>query len=209
MTGRHTKQEIGQKYNDFASKYDLAEAIPELLGLRRLRKSLLSQAEGNVLEIAAGTGRNLQHYPTGCNITAIDLSEGMMGIARKKASDLGITVDFHYMDAEDLSFEQNSFDTVVDTLSACTFLDPVKALGEMARVCKPGGKILLLEHGRSNRGWLGQFQDWRADSHARQLGCVWNREPQDMVLEAGLLVISARRSFLGIFHTVVASPPTG
>ena len=207
MASRHTKQEIGQKYNDFASKYDMADAIPELLGVRRLRKKLLSQAEGDVLEIAAGTGKNLRHYPAACNLTTIDLSEGMMGLARKKASDLGLTVDFQCMDAEELSFEDDSFDTVVDTLSTCTFVDPVKALGEMARVCKPTGKILLLEHGRSNRGWLGRFQDWRANSHAKQLGCIWNREPQDMVLEARLRVISARRSFMGVFHTIVAAPP--
>ena len=132
----------------------------------------------------------------------------MMDIARKRAKDLLITLDIRSMDAENLSFEDDSFDTVVDTLSTCTFPDPVKALREMARVCRPNGKILLLEHGRSNRGWLGRIQDWRAESHARQLGCVWNKEPQDIVLEAGLYVISARRSFLGIFHTIVASPPT-
>ena len=208
MASRHTKQQITQRYNDFASKYDKADAFLEILGLRRLRKSLLSEASGEVLEIAAGTGRNFQHYPTGCNITAIDLSDAMMDIARKRAKDLVITLDIRSMDAENLSFEDDSFDTVVETLSTCTFPDPVKALREMARVCRPNGKILLLEHGRSNRGWLGRIQDWRAESHARQLGCVWNKEPQDIVLEARLYVISARRSFLGIFHTIVASPPT-
>lgn len=207
MAKSEPKQEIGKNYNDFASKYDKAEAIPEFLGLNRLRKRLLSQAAGAVLEIAVGTGRNLQYYPAECRISAVDISDGMLGFAKKKADALGLKVDFQSMDAEALSFKDDSFDTVVDTLSTCTFLDPVKALGEMARVCKPGGKILLLEHGRSNRGWLGRFQDWRAEKHAKQLGCVWNKEPQDMVMDAGLHVISARQSFLGIFHTIVASPP--
>jgi len=76
----------------------------------------------------------------------------------------------------------------------------------MARMCKPNGKILLLEHRRSNRGWLGWFQDWRAEKHSQQLGCVWNREPLDIVLEAGLQVVLEKRSFLGVFHSIVASP---
>lgn len=206
---RQTKQEIARKYDGFAPKYDRAEALFEFLGLRRLRANVLAQAEGNVLELAVGTGRNLEHYPTGCSLTAVDLSTGMLDLAKKKAAGLGMDIEFLTMDAEELSFDDDTFDTVVDTLSTCTFLDPVKALREMARVCKPGGKILLLEHGRSNRGWLGRFQDWRADGHAKQLGCVWNKEPLDLVRDAGLHVVSARRSFLGIFHNIVASPKTG
>lgn len=206
MDSHDAQAEIRRKYDDFASKYDKVDAVPELLGLKSLRKRLLAHAEGDVLEIAVGSGRNLAHYPPTCHLTAIDLSEGMMVIARAKAAKSGMAVDIHSMDAEHLSFPDNTFDTVVDTLSTCTFLDPVKVMREMARVCKPDGKILLLEHGRSNRNWIGRFQDWRVEKHAKQLSCVWNKEPHDMVLEAGLEVTSARRSFFGVFHSITAKP---
>ena len=97
-----------------------------------------------------------------------------------------------------------SFDTVVSSLTTCTFPNPVAALQDMARVCRTNGKILLLEHGRSNREWLGRLQDRRADRHAQQLGCHWNREPLKLVREAGLKVSNSQRLFFGVFHRIAA-----
>jgi len=130
----------------------------------------------------------------------------MLEIARKRAKTLGLKVNFLVMDAENLAFGDDSFDTVVDSMGICTFPEPLAALKEMARVCRDGGRILLLEHGRSDRGWIGGWQDRRADTHAKQLGCRWNREPVDLVQEAGLKIISAERRFLGIFHMIEATP---
>lgn len=76
----------------------------------------------------------------------------------------------------------------------------------MARACRAEGKILLLEHGRSDREWLGRFQDRRADSFAKPLGCHWNREPLELVKQAVLKVVRARRAFFGIFHLIEAMP---
>ena len=201
-----TNEEISGKYDAFAPRYDLAVGLLEILGMRRLRKKLLRQTSGDVLEIGVGTGKNLLLYPSSCKITAIDLSSGMMEIARRKAARRGLEVDFQLLDAESLKFADEGFDTVVDTLGTCSFTDPVGAFREMARVCKKGGRILLLEHGRSNGKWLGHFQDWRAESHAKALGCVWNREPLELVNEARLSVIASRRSFFGIFHSIIATP---
>ena len=131
----------------------------------------------------------------------------MLEIARQRGIALGLHTAFLVMDGESLAFSDQSFDTVVDSLTLCTFPDPVAALQEMARVCRTDGHILLLEHGRSNHGWLGQWQDRQADRHARKLGCRWNREPLDLVSQAGLTVISCRRTFLGIFHEIKAKPP--
>jgi hypothetical protein len=66
--------------------------------------------------------------------------------------------------------------------------------------------VLLLEHGRSDREWLGRFQDRTADRHAKQLGCHWNRQPLDLVQQAGLKIIKAHRVFFGIFHQIEAGP---
>jgi ubiquinone/menaquinone biosynthesis C-methylase UbiE len=169
MTGRYDNTQIRAKYETLAPRYDRIDAPQEWLGVRRLRRRLLSQARGEVLEVAAGTGKNFAHYPPGCRISAVDLSPAMLDVAR--AAQLGLNVDFSTMSADALAFPSARFDTVVSTLSTCTFPDPLAALREMARVCKPDGHILLLEHGRSSREWLGRLQDRRAERHAERAGC--------------------------------------
>lgn len=82
-----TAKEISEKYNGFARWYDVVEGVPDSLGVRKLRRGLLSHATGKVLEIAAGTGKNLLYFPDGCQITAVDLSKGMLAVARKRALD--------------------------------------------------------------------------------------------------------------------------
>jgi ubiquinone/menaquinone biosynthesis C-methylase UbiE len=108
------------------------------------------------------------------------------------------------MDAGQLAFRDGSFDTVVSTLGTCTFPDPVEALREMRRVCRPGGRILLLEHGRSSRPRVAAWQDRRAAKHAGYFGCWWNREPRETVRLAGLEPRSATRTFLGMVHVIEA-----
>ena len=206
MAVQLTSQEISQKYNRFARWYDLVEGIPDLLGVRRLRQRLLEQASGIILEVAVGTGKNLPCYPSSSQITAVDLSEKMLHGARKRADRLSLNAAFIVTDAEALPFSDKSFDTVVSSLTTCTFPNPVIALQEMGRVCRPGGRILLLEHGRSEREWIGRWQDRKAGRHAKQLGCHWNREPLKLVRQAGLKVIQAQRVFFGIFHQIEAAP---
>lgn len=201
-----TPQELRRKYNRFARWYDFVEGIPDLLGVRRLRRRLLRRASGKVLEVAIGTGKNLRYYPPSCQIIAVDLSEAMLDKAHKRARALSLTSSFALMDAEALAFSDWSFDTVTSSLTLCTFPNPLAVLREMTRVCHPEGRIFFLEHGRSHRAWLGRWQDRRADRHAKQLGCHWNREPLELVRLAGLRVVAARRVFFGIFHVVEAKP---
>jgi ubiquinone/menaquinone biosynthesis C-methylase UbiE len=111
------------------------------------------------------------------------------------------------MDAEDLEFSDDSFDTVISALSTCTFPNPVAALQEMSRVCKPDGKILLLEHGRSNVSVINRFLDWRADAHYEKRGCRWNQRPAELVQEAGLPIIETEASLFGILTRIKTSPP--
>jgi ubiquinone/menaquinone biosynthesis C-methylase UbiE len=199
--------ELRRKYQGFAPWYDLVEALPEALGLRRLRRKLLARASGRVLEVAAGTGRNFRWYAPGVPVLAVDLSIHMLRRARERAAKLGRSYLFAVMDAERLALRDQEFDTVVSTLSTCTFPHPVSALREMARVCRSHGKLLLLEHGRSDRPWAAGYQDRRAENHLRMLGCQWNREPVELVRQAGLRVDRAARRFLGVFHTIEASTP--
>jgi ubiquinone/menaquinone biosynthesis C-methylase UbiE len=200
-----TAEEIAKNYDAFARWYDLVDMPQEQLIAKRLRRRLLRRASEEVLEVAVGTGANFPYYPEGCRITAVDVSLEMLEVARRKAETLGLEVVLQVMDAEALSFPDESFDTVVSSMTVCTFPDPVAALKEMTRVCKPNGRILLLEHGRSDREWVGRLQDLREESHARRLGCHWNREPLELVEQAGLVPVCARRTFLGVFHEIEAN----
>ena len=199
-----TAREISQKYDRFARWYDFVEGIPDLLGLGRLRHRLLQRASGKILEVAVGTGKNLTHYSRDYPFAAVDLSRGMLDAARRRCNRLSLNVSLLLMDAEALGFQDKSFDTVVSSLTVCTFPNPVHALREMARVCRLDGRVFLLEHGRSDRKWLARWQDRRDDRHAKQLGCHWNREPLELVRQAGLTVVAARRTFFGIFHVLEA-----
>ena len=201
-----SKQEIISNYDKHAKWYDYLEKVPELLGLNRVRKHLFREASGDVLEVAAGTGNNLRHYPKDCTLILVDLSRGMLERASRKAGKQKLHVSIQEMDAESLGFSDNAFDTVVDSLSLCTLKQPVEALKEMARVCKPSGRILLLEHGRSSSERVGRWQDKRADNHAKRFGCNWNRDILGFIEEAGLEILSREQYFLGIFHAIKVKP---
>lgn len=178
----------------------------QLLGVARLRRALFGRAAGRVLDVATGYGINFGYLPGAASITATDFSPTMLSMAREQARRLGLAVDLRQGDAERLDFEDGSFDTVISALATCSFFNPVVALQEMKRVVRPGGRILLLEHGRSDWPWLGRYMDRHAVSEIETGGCRWNQEPQALVREAGLRIISARRSLAGVFHSIEASP---
>jgi ubiquinone/menaquinone biosynthesis C-methylase UbiE len=203
------KKEIQQKYNLAAPWYDLIEGIPELFGLKKLRKKLLQQASGKVLELAVGTGKNLPYYPGMCQVTGIDFSTAMLEMAQKRLKKLKRHVTLIIMDAEVLAFHDQCFDTVISSLDLCTFVDPIAALREMKRVCRTDGHILFLEHGRSSQKWLSRWQDRTADCYAKRLGCHWNREPLNIIQKAGLKVVYVQRTFFGIFYMIKAKPSQG
>ena len=124
MAVEFASRDISAKYDRFARWYDRLEGILNLLGLSRLRRMLLRQASGKVLEVAVGTGKNLSYYPPDCRIIALDLSKGMLSVARRRAAKLSMHVFFSLADAEALPFSDKSFDAVVSSLSTCTFSDP-------------------------------------------------------------------------------------
>jgi ubiquinone/menaquinone biosynthesis C-methylase UbiE len=200
------KAAIRNNYDAIAARYDWVLGAPEWLGLRRLRRSLLAHARGRVLEIGVGTGRNLPLYPPGLELHAVDFSPAMLERAGARARRLGLAVALREMDAERLDFPDAGFDTVVCTLVTCTLPHPLEALREMRRVVRPAGRVLLLEHGFSDRPWLRRVQLWRAERQFAWLGCRWDREPHLIAGEAGLRLEQHRRYVLGALHWMVLRP---
>lgn len=203
-----TLTQIQNAYDEIADQYEKRTWFDQhVLGVARLRKKLLLKANGNVLEVACGTGQNLPLFGPNSKLTAVDLSPKMLEIARENAIEHRLNANFAVMDAEKLEFPDGSFDTVVSTLSTCTFPNPVRALQEIKRVCRPGGLILLLEHGHSSVPWLAEFQDRNEYRHYQDhAGCRWNQDSLDLVQSAGLRVLKSKRAVLGIFHSIEATP---
>jgi ubiquinone/menaquinone biosynthesis C-methylase UbiE len=190
-----------------ASQYRGGEWFRErFLRVGKYRARMFSAARGKVLEVACGYGLNFEVLPRDIQLTAIEFSPVMLEMAKRRAAQLGLSVDIREGDAEDLRFPDNIFDTVISALSTCSFTDPVAALKEMRRVCKPDGNILLVEHGRSDNRLFGWYQDRNAVEMVEQGGCRWNQQPHELVKAAGLRILSDERSFFGILHSIQAVP---
>lgn len=202
-----TANQLQSAYDEIADQYEKKIWFDHhILGVAQLRKRLLSKATGKILDVACGTGLNLPLFAPNSEITAVDLSPRMLEIACRNAIKHGLNVSLAVMDAEKLDFADGSFDTVISTLSTCTFPDPIKALQEMKRVCRPGGLILLLEHGHSNFPWFASFQDRHEYQHYQDnAGCRWNQDPVDLVQSAGIKVLKSKRAILGMFHSIEAT----
>jgi ubiquinone/menaquinone biosynthesis C-methylase UbiE len=175
----------------FSGLYDPLLWIGERAGMAQRRSALLSQASGRVLELGAGTGLNLPHYPD--NLAELVLTEPsppMVGRLERRAEKAGITGSVVVAaDAERLQFGDDSFDTVVSTLVLCTVGDPQQAIREIARVLRPGGRLLFLEHVRSDSPRLARWQDrLHRPWHAFAAGCNANRPTVDMLREGPLQV---------------------
>jgi methyltransferase OMS1 len=178
------------------------------MGIKMIRWWLISNASGNVLEVAAGTGLNLPYYKDEkCDkIVLTDSSEKMVEMLRSKAQGKFLPLSIRKMDASSLQFADQSFDTVIDTFGICSFEDPIVALKEIKRVCKPDGKILLLEHGESDWNFMRESLKYGSIDHLEKWGCYWNRDIQKLVEDAGLEIKSCWRAHFGTTYVIVAKP---
>jgi ubiquinone/menaquinone biosynthesis C-methylase UbiE len=168
------------------------------------REWACSQARGEVLEIAVGTGRNLAHYPAGTRPTGIELSPEMLAIARRRATDLGIDVDLREGDAQALEFADDSFDTVIITLALCTIPNDRGAVREVRRVLRPGGRLVLLEHVRSPAAPVRTVQ--RLVSVRFEADHLL-RDPLDYLAAEGFEIEAVQRLKWGIVERVTARKP--
>lgn len=182
----------------FAAMYDRFLAGSEDAGLADLRRALLAQAEGRVLELGAGTGLNLAHYPAAVTeLVLTEPSEAMAKRLRPRAAAASVPARVVVAPAERLPLADASVDTVVATLVLCTVDDPERALAEVARVLRPAGRLLFLEHVRSTEPRLARWQDrLERPWHAIGAGCHPNRDTLAAIEASPLSVDQAERGRL-------------
>jgi ubiquinone/menaquinone biosynthesis C-methylase UbiE len=194
-------------YERFSARiYDPFVWLGERRGMTQHRRELLAAARGRVLEVGAGTGLNVPHYPPG--LDELVLSEPVASMARRlersaatRAGQPRVVV----APAERLPFPDDAFDTVVSTLVLCTVPEPDGALAEIRRVLKPGGSLLFIEHVRSDVERWGRWQDRLARPWAAfAAGCRCNRNTLDLIEASGMRVaeVDRRRKWSGMPHLV-------
>src|SRR5262249_45123051 len=185
----------------FAFTYDGTSRGSERAGLRALREQLLAQASGRVLEIGAGTGANLGIYGDAMeSLTLTEPEPPMLRRLRRKVAEQAPSAMVLRAPAEDLPFEDDSFDTLVSTLVLCGVSDQPRALREARRVLRPGGRLLFLEHVRSDDPAIARKQDRMNGVNRFVAGCECNRPTLDSIRDAGFEVEH-------VDHTTVPKAP--
>lgn len=181
--GRET-QTIKKRYDRIAPLFHRVDGKM----MRSWRKELLSGLSGDVLEVGIGTGANLSYYPPTVRLTGIDFSPKMLQYAEQRAKELKIDVTLMEMDAQNLTFEDQTFDYIVATCVFCSVPDPVQGMREMKRVCNKEGEIRLLEHMRSEHPMVGKLMDLLNPLTVRISGANINRYTLKNVESAGLII---------------------
>lgn len=196
-----TTEIIRKRYNRTSIFYDCMDTMVK----DEVRKKILSHAQGKVLEAGVGTGKNLQFYPEDCQVTGIDFSPGMLKKAKKRIDGMS-NITLMEMDIQNLEFPDDSFDTVVATCVFCSVPNPVQGLKELRRVCKPDGKLISLEHIRSDNKMMGLVMDMLNPLVVRLIGANINRRTLENMENAHLHLDQVNTEGMNILKFVIASP---
>ena len=203
-----SNERLRRYWDKHAASYDKKMASADRHFFGDTRDWVCSQASGDVLEVAIGTGLNLEHYPRdGVRLTAVEWSPAMLDLARQRANRLGWTADLRQGDAQALEFADASFDTVVCTFSLCAIPDDRKAVHEMARVLRPGGLLLLADHVAA-AAWPVRAVQWLVELVSMPVGGEhFRRRPLRLVEALGFTVERHDRFKLGIIERLAARKP--
>lgn len=193
---------IKKRYNRISGVFDLMEHIMK----EEWRKELIQQADGSVLEVGVGTGTNLKYYSKEVQVTGIDFSPNMLKRAREKANRLPVDIQLLEMDIQNLEFPDNTFDTVISTCVFCSVPDPVQGLKEIRRVTKPNGKIIMLEHMRSENQIIGKFMDILNPIGLYFIGANINRTTIDNIHSSNMKIVKQEFLLSSILRKLVLSP---
>jgi ubiquinone/menaquinone biosynthesis C-methylase UbiE len=176
---------IKNRYNRISKVYDVLEKPMEAMAMVKWRVELFEKLEGGIiLEVGVGTGKNLIYYSENLDVTGIDFSKNMLQKAKEKITDKK-NIKLIEMDAQKMKFADNTFDTVVTSCVFCSVPDPIEGLKEIRRVCKNNGKIIMLEHMRSNNKVVGKFMDTLNFIPLNIWGANINRKTIENLMKAG------------------------
>lgn len=163
----------------------------------RYRSKIVPQARGSVLEIGVGSGLNLPFYGAGVeHLYALDPSEELLTMARKKARGIALPIEFLAHSGEEIPLDAGSVDTVVTTWTLCSIPDPAQALKEMKRVLKPGGTLLFAEHGLAPEAQVQRWQQRLNPLWSRFTGgCNLNRKIDQLIRAAGFQIANLETDY--------------
>lgn len=202
-----------KRYDRIAAIYDKVELILEKAKIGVWRENLWQRVAENVppnngklLEAGVGTGKNIEYYPENIEIYAIDFSEKMLDRARLKAKKYNKNINLINMDIQNLEFADNYFDIIVTSCVFCSVPDPVQGLKELKRVCKPEGKIIMLEHMRTKKEPVGKVMDMFNWVSLYTYGANINRKTMENIDRANLNVVEENNLFSDIVKEIVLTP---
>ena len=212
--GTDDLQRVARIYDSRAEHWDERELRAEnrIVG-DTFRDGFAAELHGDVLELGVGTGETLRRLRSRGNtgvtsFTGVDISTGMLGQASRYKGAMPFPVSLHQANAESLAmFGDGTFDTVASSLVLCTVPDQEAALREMARVARPDGKIVLLEHVLSSNPLVKPVMKIAAPFQVKAMGCHLDRRTDQIIRKLGFRVEQDRSRVFGIFHLIVARPP--
>lgn len=197
---KNRTQIIKRRYDRISRFYDRLEGPMEGFSAA-WREEIMAEVYGRMLEVGVGTGKNVPYYPAEEEVIAVDFSRKMLNRARNRYGSSNVT--FLEMDVQRMGFADNTFDCVVTSCVFCSVPFPVQGLREIRRVCKPGGKILMLEHVRSGKKLLGPLMDLLNPVPLFFYGANINRDTIGNLRQAGFNRIQVTDLWLDIFKKII------
>jgi len=198
------KNQVMEIYNQRGRKY--LQTNNRVVWAAQHRHRLLREAQGKTLELGVGAGANLALYPPDVELTAVDFSPVLLQAADQHAKALERPVTFIQSDVETLFFSENSFDTIVSTLTLCAYQDPVAVLRHMNEWCKPDGNILLFEHGLSSHSFINWLLNGLENWNLRTQGCHSNLDIHGVIQASEIDVQKMESAYLGTHYLIWAKP---
>jgi ubiquinone/menaquinone biosynthesis C-methylase UbiE len=193
------------KWDNAATTFDIMNRGIEVRYGERKRE-WFSRAMGKTLLVAVGTGLDLQYFSPGQNVVGIDISSKMLEKSKDRLDAIAADASLVRADVQMLGFADNSFDSVVSSCTFCSVPDPVRGLKELRRVMKPGAKLLMFEHVRSDIFWMGPMMDLLTYASSR-IGPDLNRRTKENVIRAGFRLTREVNVYLDMVKLFEAVKP--
>lgn len=197
------RKSLINKFDKQANKYNKRR---ENDSAYKFRHQIFRNVEGKVLEVGVGAGLNFSFYNKDVELTGVDFSREMLKIAEDAAKKFPFKATFIQEDVESVTFNENSFDTIVSSGTLCAYQNPVTVLNNFQKWCKPEGKILMVEHGISTNKLIARLQKALNPLALKVVGCHQDRDISEIVNESNLKLIKEERHMVGYLYLIWAKP---